>query len=278
MLRVMKRRTFIKIFSVISTFLLVHACVSSKKLITKDDSPLFSFIFCNDIHINKQEHATYFTESITNWNSFSEQYDFIVICGDLVEYGQKEEFALAKKELDRLTKPYYTVLGNHDVSGEGDEGKKGYRETFGADMENYIIQHNDVALMFLDLTDAQRSNVAVKQHSVDWLKNALSSIPQKMPIIVFSHFPLHPENPKFPVKNSSLLFDILDKREVLAYFSGHYHGKWQGERNSVDFFGNTSFSMLKNNYDGSEEEGYLFVQVYKSDVKVSFIPRLQKPY
>ncbi len=274
----MKRRKFIKIISGTSAIILVNSCVSSKKNKKEKKDPLFSFIFCNDIHINKKEHAVYFARSIKNWNTFSDKFDFVVIGGDIVEYGLKEEFDLAKIEFDKLKNPFYTVLGNHDVSAQGDKGKVAYRETFGLNRENYIVQHKDIALVFLDLTDAQRSNVEVKKSSVKWLKNELPNIPKDMPVIVFSHFPLHPENPKYPVKNTSYLFNILDERNVLAYFSGHYHGKWRGERDGVSFFSNTCLSQFKNNHDGTKEEGYLFVQVFETGVEANFVAREKKPF
>ena len=273
----MNRRAFVKYLSGACAGLLTSSCVSSKGLSAGKDAPLFSFLFCNDLHINNEEHAAYFIESVENWNRFADRFDFVVVGGDLVEYGRTEEFSLAKSALDRLKNPYYTVVGNHDVSGEGDAGKAAYRAAFGTGREDYVIQHRGVALLFLDLTEAQRSNVTVGQHTIDWLAKALPGIPQQMPIITCSHFPMHPENPKFPVKNSAPLFEMLDKRTVLAYFSGHYHGIWQGERDGVPFFGNTCLSLLKNNYDGSTEEGYLFVKVYEDRVAVKHIARLQKP-
>lgn len=273
----MNRRKFIKRFIYTSAGLVVSSCVSSQKLVIPKGDPLFSFIFCNDTHINTEEHAKWFAKSVTNWNTFSNLYNFVVVCGDLVENGQKEEFSLAKGVLDRLDKPYYVVLGNHDVSGEGNQGKEAYHAAFGTGRENYIIHQNGVALLFLDLTHGQRSNVSVQQQTLTWLKSNVPQIPKSMPIIVFSHFPLHPQNPRFPVKNSSSLFEIMDTREVLAYFSGHFHGKWQGDREGVRFFSNTCLSLLKNNYDGSEEEGYLFVQVFETEVTVRFFSRGLRP-
>jgi len=95
-----------------------------------------------------------------------------------------------------------------------------------------------VGLIFLDLSNDAKAQVTVKVSTKLWLKKVLANFPRKMPIIVFSHYPLHPETPRFAVMNSGELFQYLDDRNVLAFLSGHYHGQWFGIRNKIPFFTN----------------------------------------
>ena len=273
----MKRRNFIKILGGSSTLLYFSSCATTKTVAYKRGTLLYSFLFCNDIHVSTQEQAGYFGESINNWDSFEDLYDFAVVCGDLVNDGTAEEFNRVKDQLNLLKNPYYTVLGNHDVTKPGDDGKIGYRKTFGDDKENYFVIHKNTALLFLDLTDGISSNVEIKKYTLDCLTAILKEIPQRMPILVFSHFPLHPNIPKFKVNGTSNLFAILDKRNILAYFSGHYHARWQGIRNNISFIGNSCLSLKRNNHDRSPQKGYLLVNVYDSGVETKFYAKGSQP-
>lgn len=273
----MQRRIFL--ISLVKYIALANilSCAITKGTIKEKKVTSFSFIVCNDIHISTQEHSDYFAKSIENWNSFSDHFDFVVINGDLVEYGTPQEFTYAKNHLALLKKPYYTVLGNHDVSNRGVEGKSAYREAFGLNRENYFIQHKEVCCIFLDITDGQRANVSMQESTILWLKNALLDISKETPLIVFSHFPLHPETPKFPVRDAHQLFNLLENRIVLGYFSGHYHSLWQSKYNNAPFYGNTCLSLLKDNFDGTTQEGYLFVTLKENELAVEFVLRGEKP-
>lgn len=273
----MKRRTFIKLLGGSPALLYLISCAGSKSIGGQGTGLLYSFIFSNDIHVSTDEHAAYIEQSVKDWNSFSQKYDFVVMCGDLVNNGTANEFVRVKAKLDLLEKPWYPVVGNHDVTGTGDEGKTAYREAFGDEKENYYVIHKNTALLFLDLTDGTNATVEIKKHTVDWLSAALAKIPKRMPIIVFSHFPLHPNVSMFKVNNATFLFDLLDKRSLLAFFSGHYHARWQDVRNNVPFFTNTCMSQQRDNHDGSPQEGYLLVEVYSNEVKTQFYEKGSVP-
>ena len=273
----MKRRKFIKILGGSPSLLYFSSCATTKTAAYKRGKLLYSFIFSNDIHVTTQEQAGYFGESINNWDSFADLYDFVVVCGDLANDGTAEELFRVKDQLNHLKNPYYTIVGNHDVTKPGDDGKAGYHKIFGYDKENYFVIHKKTALVFLDLTDGMSADVEIKKYTLDWLTTTLKEIPKRMPIIVFSHFPLHPNIPMFKVKGTSNLFAILDKRNVIAYFSGHYHARWQGVRNNVSFIGNSCLSLKRDNHDRSPQEGYLLVNVYDSGVETKFYERGSQP-
>lgn len=274
----MKRRDFTKIISCTPALLYFNSCGSSRKFTAdKRSKLLYSFLYCNDIHVTTDAHAQYFAESIDNWTTFPQLYDFLVICGDLANWGLINELEKVKNLCAQLERPWYPVIGNHDVAGPGEEGKKGYRHVFGTDRENYVIEHKGTVLIFLDLTEGMQAHVTVRQHTLDWLQSALSAIPEKRPIIVFSHFPLHPRIPQFKVQNTEPLLEILDVRKVLACFSGHYHAKWKGTINNVSFIGNTCMSLKRDNHDNSPQEGYLLVNVHTTHVETHFFDRGTSP-
>jgi hypothetical protein len=121
------------------------------------------------------------------------------------------------------------------------------------------------------------ATVSINGYTLDWLKCTLKNIPTETPVLLFSHFPLHPDTPKYPVRNTEQLFSLLDARNVVACFSGHYHSLWRGERNGVSFFTNACMSLTQDNHDGTDEEGYLLATVYESGVEVQFCLRGASP-
>ena len=55
--------------------------------------------------------------AVEHLNASQPRTDVVVISGDLVDFGQPEEYAVLRPELDRLHMPYYLVPGNHDDRG-----------------------------------------------------------------------------------------------------------------------------------------------------------------
>lgn len=256
----------------VSGSVLLGSCASTKSVqeVSGDSKPAFSFIFANDLHVTTDADIVYLSEVVDSWVSTKVPYDFVVICGDLVNKGTKAELLSVKKQLSRLSKPYYTIPGNHDLTGPDSAGHAAYRDVFGTDRENCLIQHKGFPLIFLDLTNGTNASVAVPDETMKWLRS-ISRLPAELPTLVFSHFCLHPDIPLFPVANTSAILDFFDTRNVLAFFSGHYHGRWYGTRNNADYWGNACLSYSQDNHDGTLEKGYLWVDVYQTGVKVQFV-------
>ena len=47
--------------------------------------------------------------------------DFVLLAGDISDFGLLEEFELINDKLSKLNKPYFGVVGNHDVVARGEE-------------------------------------------------------------------------------------------------------------------------------------------------------------
>lgn len=248
----------------------VASSCSSAKLVTPApaSSPIFSFIFANDLHVTTETETRYLLEVIETWRAIEAPYDFVVIGGDLVNGGTTEELMSVKQHLLALGKPFYTLPGNHDLTDEA--GHEAYRTVFGADRENYLVQHKGFPLVFIDLTNGTSAEVSVPDHTMKWLRS-IGRLPAHLPTIVFSHFSLHPDVPRFPVRNTAAILDFFDSRNVLAFFSGHYHGRWHGMRNNARYWGNACLSYSQDNHDGSPEKGYLWVDVFQTQVQARFV-------
>jgi hypothetical protein len=236
----------------------------------KNATPVFRFIFCNDIHYRGAIDSSTMAGVVNEWKTKVPGFEFVVLAGDLSSDGTTDQLKFIEKTLDGLQKPYYPVIGNHDFPDKGNSGRRNFVAVFGKNRGNYLIMRKNIGLLFLDLSDGTKARVSVRDTTVLWLKNLLANYPRRLPLIVFSHFPLHPDTPRFSVQDADGLFALLDRYNVLAYFSGHYHGRWFGLRNKAPFF--TNIRLLPNfeSKDFNHESGYIVVDVYESRVNVAY--------
>jgi hypothetical protein len=123
--------------------------------------------------------------------------------------------------------------------------------------------------VFLDLSNDMNAQVTVSGEVLYWLKKVLANYPKKMPLLVFSHYPLHPDAPRFGVLQADKLLNLLEGHKVIAYFSGHYHGRWCGFVKGIPFFTNVRLIPNISKNAPYPECGYYVVDVYESTVGVA---------
>ena len=78
-----------------------------------------------DLHIKAQGRKSYrvvdtaasLRRCVDSVNQLRQRPDAVVLTGDLVDFGQPEEYAFLRELLQPLTMPYYLLPGNHDERG-----------------------------------------------------------------------------------------------------------------------------------------------------------------
>src|SRR5688500_17331269 len=74
----------------------------------KDDTITIAFVGDSQ---RFYDELTLFIDTVNNLP----EIDFILLAGDISDFGLLEEFELINEKLADLTKPYIGVIGNHDV-------------------------------------------------------------------------------------------------------------------------------------------------------------------
>lgn len=176
----------------------------------------FKFAHVSDTHIGNATAAEDLSRTVKSINKDS-SISFVVITGDITEFGADEEIIQAKKILDSLSKPWHIIPGNHDANWS-ESGSNTFKKVFGA--ETFSFTHNN----FLFLGTASGPNMRMspgqvpREHLV-WLDSALTHMKDPaMPIIFLNHYP----------QDSSLnnWFDVIDrlkKRNIQLILCGHGH-------------------------------------------------------
>ncbi|WP_104382863.1 metallophosphoesterase [Sphingobacterium sp. HMA12] len=180
-----------------------------------------------------------------------EDVDFTVMLGDLVDVGTKD-LPPAIQQLDKLKKPVYNILGNHDYVDveDGADLYKAYKmpapyyTVAKGEWLFILLNTNELAeyattagsgqrqawqLLNDRLKTAKRSNdqpwnggVSTKQ--LKWLRKQLHNAQStSKKVIVFTHHPLYPENGLEALNNRDILTLIEKYPVVKAVISGHHH-------------------------------------------------------
>lgn len=168
--------------------------------------------------------------------------DFVVLLGDITNTGSAKEYEEAKRILSNMTKPYYTVDGNHDLKycmpkPDGtitDECRYNqavmYEKYFGP--ETKLINYKGYQLLFAGIkAQYENRNGKVVEDSFDWIFNFnRTDLDINKPTILFMHGvlkqspdPCNDWEPGFTRYGESMLPYLEKFNHLIATYSGHVH-------------------------------------------------------
>jgi outer membrane protein assembly factor BamB/predicted phosphodiesterase len=179
-------------------------------------SQSFKFAFVSDTHIGNPTAGEDLQRTIADINADA-SLSFVVITGDITEFGSDEELKEAKQLLDGLNKPWYIIPGNHD-SNWSESGSNSFRTVFGA--ETFAFTHN--GYLFAGTSSGPNMRMGpgqIPRENVVWLDSVLTHLPNPdMPVIFLNHYP----------QDSSLnnwydVVDMLKTKNAQLILHGHGH-------------------------------------------------------
>lgn len=243
-----------KLFNLLLLFLLIRT--------TPVDAQAFKFAFVTDIHIGNQTAAEDLRRTVYDINANS-SLSFVVLTGDITEFGSDEELKLAKQILDSLNKPWKIIAGNHD-SNWSESGSNSFRTVFGAETFSFI--HN--GYLFAGTSSGPNMRMGpgqVPRENIVWLDSVLTNMKNPaMPIIYLNHYPQDSSQ-----NNWYEAIDRLKKKNVQMILCGHGHSNAK-----LDFDGIPGVMGRSNLRAKDSIGGYNIVTI--SDGKASFEERRPK--
>jgi PKD repeat protein len=238
------------------------------------EKPLFSFMDITDLH----DQYNYIGDFVKDTNDFKffPSTDFVVLTGDLTNYGTASELSQVKAELDKLTVPYYTITGNHDtVSENGNSKGLNWANTFGPDKFSYSWTNGNFLFLAMDVESfygGYGSNLSSIEHTT-WLQDILNANSDKN-VLLFTHYALKEIRDDGLAKDywqleaqSKKVRPLLESHgKVIAEIAGHNHLHGMKAWNGIYYITTASFV---------ESGVYRYIEVY-SDRLESHI--LKKKY
>jgi 3',5'-cyclic AMP phosphodiesterase CpdA len=141
---------------------------------------------------------------------------FMVVAGDISDFGLAREMQWVDEHLRRLNIPYVTVIGNHDLVGNG---RPTYKHIFGD--FNYSFVYGDTKFILVD-TNGREYNFDGTAPDMGWLRPQLANRDGARRQVVISHVP--PTNDDFdPALRTPYVRALAEAPNLVFEMNGHNH-------------------------------------------------------
>lgn len=185
--------------------------------ITASAQRFFQFAHVSDTHIGGAPTSVDDLRATVKDINANSNLKFVIITGDITEFGADAELRQAKVILDSLNKPWYIIPGNHDGNWS-ESGANTFRTVFGA--ETTTFQYGG----FLFAGTACGPNMRmgpgqVPHEDIVWLDSVLHHLPHAdIPIIYLNHYPQDSAQ-----NNWYEAMDMLKQHNLQLILCGHGH-------------------------------------------------------
>lgn len=191
-------------------------CVTLLLLPLSAEAQELRFVWLSDTHLaENSRHRDDLRACIERINADT-TLAFVLISGDVTNFGSDAEVQLAKALLDSLRAPYYVVAGNHDTKWS-ESGGDTFFKTFG--YEHFDFEAGGIR--FLGCSGGPVMRMAPGQtpsESLRWLDSTVRTIPPRQRVVFVNHYPQD--------KNSLNYFkviNILKRCNIQLLLGGHLH-------------------------------------------------------
>ncbi|WP_031294671.1 metallophosphoesterase family protein [Leptolyngbya sp. Heron Island J] len=173
--------------------------------------------------------------------------DFLLLPGDLVQHGERENHEWLIRRLEQLSYPVYVVPGNHDVIRQGgcdrtislDEFILMYQNFGYSDPSRPYYHHkilDGLHLIGLNSNGFEPNGDPLytgwlDPEQLDWLDQQLAQLTDQLTLVMLHHNALEhlprqassPMGQRYMVKNASDLTQRLQTANLPVMFTGHLH-------------------------------------------------------
>ncbi|MDX5420632.1 MAG: metallophosphoesterase [Hymenobacteraceae bacterium] len=139
--------------------------------------------------------------------------NFVLLGGDITDFGLLKEFRWVHESFDKLKVPYVAVIGNHDATGNG-------KQVFKAMYGEYDFSFTVAKRKFIFL-NTNYLEFGKQAPDLDWLDSAFGDPSTYDHVFVVSHIP--PASPEFGEENAVRYGEILRRRKASLSIHGHTH-------------------------------------------------------
>ncbi len=152
-----------------------------ERLLEKDVNDTIRIAFTGDTHRFYDEFEG-FVNAVNNVNK-TNPVDFVIHVGDIADFGLPQQYLWGNSYLLNLDIPYFVVLGNHDMVGNG---SLAYSEMFGD--FNFSFIYRDIKFVFIN-TNSREFNFNGEVPDINWLDSQLQPADNFTNAVVVFHVP-----------------------------------------------------------------------------------------
>lgn len=228
-------------------------CVTAVLLSAQTVIQPFKFALVTDTHVSNPNNNEDLQRTVEDINSQSD-IAFVILSGDVTEFGSDEELKTAKSILDKLNKPLYILPGNHD-SNWSESGTNSFLRIFGG--ETFAFEYN--GYKFIGLASGPNMRMGpgqIPRENLTWFFEEMKKTDKNQPIIFIDHYPMDNS-----LNNWYEPLDALREYNVKLMLCGH------GHVNRAYNFEGINAAMCRSNLRANAEfGGYNMISVTKDSV------------
>lgn len=209
----------------------------------------FSFALVTDTHIGGEGADEDLQRTVDDINLI-DSLAFVIISGDVTEFGSDAELRKAKEILDALRKPWYIIPGNHDTKWS-ESGANSFRVIFGD--EAFAFTQGEWLFTGTNSGPNMRMGPGqIPRENIVWIDSVLN-VPanRKMKVVSVNHYPLDEG-----LNNWYELTDRLKKLDTRLALCGHGHSN-----RVMNFEGIPALMCRSNLRAGQDQGGYNILTV-----------------
>lgn len=155
-------------------------------------------------------------EKFVNKANTIEEIDFVLLAGDISDFGLLNEFNWVTDRLTKLKMPYIGVVGNHDVVANGENV---FQRMFGPLNQSFIYD----SVKFILHNTNSREYVGNNVPDLEWLEQELSEQPGVKYQIAVSHVPPFADGDFNPALEQDYSKLFAETPNFLISLHGHIH-------------------------------------------------------
>ncbi|HKC34536.1 MAG TPA: PQQ-binding-like beta-propeller repeat protein, partial [Chitinophagaceae bacterium] len=176
----------------------------------------FKFAHVSDTHIGSNNAEEDLRRTVQSIN-YDSTIKFVILSGDITDFGADAELHLAKQILDSLNKPWYIIPGNHDANWS-ESGTNSFKKIFGSETFKFMYG----GYLFIGTVSGPNMRMSpgqISRENILWLDSTLNNLKDKnVPVIYVNHYPLDSS-----LNNWFEVIDRLKKRNIQLIICGHGH-------------------------------------------------------
>ncbi|MBT3379737.1 MAG: hypothetical protein HN742_36550 [Lentisphaerae bacterium] len=221
----------------------------------------FWFAQASDTHVTDTKSVEIVNDGVDSINADT-RVDFSLWLGDLTRAADPDEMVLARLALKRLTKPHYTVRGNHDLRSGVYDGEFGPLRR--------RLEHRGWVFLLIDSNPGDKTPISQTEHT--WIRDQLKTINANTPIVLCTHHPLMPHTKSYLIAGAGDILALFKDHRLKACLSGHYHGNQEETAEGILFTTTACLSTTRGNFDGTKPKGYRLFHCEDDQIAGEFVP------
>ncbi|WP_162425845.1 metallophosphoesterase family protein [Pontibacter pudoricolor] len=139
--------------------------------------------------------------------------DFLLLGGDITDFGLVKEFTMVNDEFKKLKMPYVAVVGNHDAINNG---KEVFQAMYGKFDISFKVANKKFILLNTNYLEFDK-----KVPDLVWLENELKDAASYDHVFVMSH--IAPISNEFGKEKAEIYERLLSQYNVSFSLHGHSH-------------------------------------------------------